>query len=37
MILITKISDQTRVCAFIKLLITAQSGPVVLAILCHSH
>ena len=47
MILITKTSDQTRVCVcvcvcvyvcvFIKLHITAQSGPVILAILCHSH
>ena len=26
-----------RVCAFIKLHITAQSGPVILVILCHSH
>ena len=25
------------VCAFIKLHITAQSGPVILVILCHSH
>ena len=25
------------VCIFIKLHITAQSGPVVLVILCHSH
>ena len=25
------------VCVFIKLHITAQSGPVILAILCHSH
>ena len=41
MILITKTSDQTRVCVcvcvFIKLHITAQSGPVILVILCHSH
>ena len=25
------------VCVFIKLHITAQSGPVILVILCHSH
>ena len=25
------------VCVFIKLYITAQSGPVILVILCHSH
>ena len=25
------------VCIFIKLHITAQSGPVILVILCHSH
>ena len=25
------------VCGFIKLHITAQSGPVILVILCHSH
>ena len=25
------------VCVFIKMLITAQSGPVTLVILCHSH
>ena len=25
------------VCVFIKLRITAQSGPVILVILCHSH
>ena len=46
MILVTKTSDQTRnvcmyvcmyVCIFIKLNITAQSGPVILVILCHSH
>ena len=24
-------------CVFIKLHITAQSGPVILVILCHSH
>ena len=39
MILVTKTSDQTRqvcvcVCVFIKLHITAQSGPVILVILC---
>ena len=44
MILMMKTSDQTRqrgvcvcVCVFIKLHITAQSGPVVLVIICHSH
>ena len=44
MILVTKTSDQTRqrdvcvcVCIFIKLHITAQSGLVILVILCHSH
>ena len=26
-----------KVCIFIKLRITAQSGPVILVILCHSH
>ena len=26
-----------KVCVFIKLHITAQSGPVILVILCHSH
>ena len=25
------------VCVFIKLHITAQSGPVILVIICHSH
>ena len=45
MILVTKTSDQTRqrdtlsllvcVCVFIKLHITAQSGLVILVILCH--
>ena len=33
MILVTKVC----VCVFIKLHITAQSGPVMLVILCHSH
>ena len=40
MLLVTKTSDQTRgvcVCVFIKLHITAQSGPVLLVIICHSH
>ena len=40
MIRVTKTSDQTRerdVCTFIKLHITAQSGPVIRVILCHSH
>ena len=38
MILVTKTSDQTLcVCVFIKLHITAQSGPVILVVLCHSH
>ena len=39
MILITKTSDQTcvYVCVFIKLHIIAQSGPVILVILCHSR
>ena len=48
MILVTKTSDQTRqrgvcvcvcvcVCVFIKLHITAQSGLVILVILCPSH
>ena len=29
--------DCVRVCLFIKLRITVQSGPVILVILCHSH
>ena len=29
--------DFVGVCVFIKLHITAQSGPVILVILCHSH
>ena len=29
--------DCVCVCVFIKLHITAQSGPVILVILCHSH
>ena len=41
MILVTKTSDQTRVCVcvcvYIKLHITAQSGLVILVILCHSR
>ena len=46
MILVTKTSDQMRqrmyvvcmdVVVFIKLHITAQSGPVILVVLCHSH
>ena len=44
MILITKTSDQTRqrgvcacVCIFIKLHITAQSGPVIVGILYKTH
>ena len=44
MMFVTKTSDQTEqvcvcvcVCVFIKLHITAQSGPVILVILCHSH
>ena len=46
MIVVTKTSDQAGqmcvcvcvcVCVFIKLHITAQSGPVILVILCHSH
>ena len=28
---------RNSVCVFIKLHITAQSGPVILVILCHSH
>ena len=29
--------EEVCVCVFIKLHITAQSGPVILVILCHSH
>ena len=31
------IADNIHICIFIKLHITAQSGPVIRAILCHSH
>ena len=41
-ILLEGVRDPPRVycvcvCVFIKLHITAQSGPVILVILCHSH
>ena len=40
MILVTKdvcVCVCVCLCVFIKLHITAQSGPVILVILCHSH
>ena len=37
MIPVTKTSDRMCVCVFIKLHITAQSGLVILVILCHSR
>ena len=36
-ILVTKTSVCVCVCVFMKLHITAQTGPVILVILCHSH
>ena len=36
-LVLPRVINNTCVCVFIQLHITAQSGPVILAIICHSH